>query len=445
MRILKTHVLLRLFNSYIVDTPQPANISYLWNFGSLLALCLGIQILTGAFLAMHYQPNIDLAFNSVEHIMRDVNNGWIIRYTHANVATFFFIFVYAHIARGLYYGSYKSPRVLVWSIGVIILILMICIGFLGYEHSPKWFNNISEHFNDFYLNLMPSYCLCSAFTITTPCSLKTTQTLSSDDSSIKSKQKNSDQLIETFLKEKNLTPVYVYDNLDLPATRKKISEDLKQKSGIYLILNKITLDYYIGSASTNRMYSRFSNHLIYFSGSKIVKLAVKKYNLSNFAFLVLEIFPEIVNQQNNKNLLDLEDFYLKSLLPNYNILTEAGNSFGYKHTEITRIKMKANYSLERRLQIGNLNKGNSLPIATVEKFKQIATNRKLVYSEQGKLNLKLKSKPLLVFNLNGTLYGEFPSLTEAAKSLNCGLKTIYRCLKTESKVLKRQLRISLKN
>src|SRR5688572_910019 len=132
MRLLKTHVLLRLFNSYIVDSPQPANISYLWNFGSLLATCLIIQILTGAFLAMHYTPNVDLAFNSVEHIMRDVNNGWLIRYTHANVASFFFIFVYMHIARGLYYGSYKSPRILVWSIGVIILVLMMAIGFLGY-------------------------------------------------------------------------------------------------------------------------------------------------------------------------------------------------------------------------------------------------------------------------------------------------------------------------
>lgn len=132
MRILKTHVLLRFVNSYIVDSPQPANISYLWNFGSLLAICLIIQILTGAFLAMHYTPNVDFAFNSVEHIMRDVNNGWLIRYTHANVASFFFIFVYMHIGRGLYYGSYKSPRILLWSIGVIILILMIGTAFLGY-------------------------------------------------------------------------------------------------------------------------------------------------------------------------------------------------------------------------------------------------------------------------------------------------------------------------
>ena len=95
MRLLKKQVLLRFINSYVVDSPQPANISYLWNFGSLLATCLGLQILTGIFLAMHYIPNVDLAFASVEHIMRDVNNGWAVRYTHANVASFFFIFVYA--------------------------------------------------------------------------------------------------------------------------------------------------------------------------------------------------------------------------------------------------------------------------------------------------------------------------------------------------------------
>jgi len=132
MRLLKKQVLLRLVNSYIVDSPQPANISYLWNFGSLLGTCLILQILTGIFLAMHYQPHVDFAFNSVEHIMRDVNNGWAVRYTHANVASFFFIFVYAHIARGLYYGSYKAPRVLLWSIGVIILIVMMATAFLGY-------------------------------------------------------------------------------------------------------------------------------------------------------------------------------------------------------------------------------------------------------------------------------------------------------------------------
>jgi len=132
MRLLKRNTLLGLVNSYVVDSPQPSNLSYAWNGGSLLATCLGIQIVTGVILAMHYTPNVDLAFVSVEHIMRDVNYGWMIRYIHANVASFFFIFVYLHIGRGLYYGSYKSPRTIVWSIGVIILVLMMAIAFLGY-------------------------------------------------------------------------------------------------------------------------------------------------------------------------------------------------------------------------------------------------------------------------------------------------------------------------
>lgn len=132
MRILKTHPLLGLANSYIVDSPQPTNLSYMWNFGSLLGICLVIQIITGVTLAMHYTPSVDIAFTSVEHIIRDINYGWLIRYMHANVASFFFIFVYLHIGRGLYYGSYRSPRVLLWSIGVIILILIIATAFLGY-------------------------------------------------------------------------------------------------------------------------------------------------------------------------------------------------------------------------------------------------------------------------------------------------------------------------
>ncbi len=132
MRILKTHPLLKLVNSYIVDSPQPSNISYLWNFGSLLAVCLIIQIVTGVTLGMHYTPNVLEAFDSVEHIMRDVNNGWLIRYLHSNTASAFFFLVYLHIGRGLYYGSYKAPRTLTWNIGTIIIILMILTGFLGY-------------------------------------------------------------------------------------------------------------------------------------------------------------------------------------------------------------------------------------------------------------------------------------------------------------------------
>ena len=132
MRILKSHPLLRLVNSYLIDASEPSNISYLWNFGSLLALCLIIQIVTGVTLAMHYSPNVLEAFNSIEHIMRDVNNGWLVRYLHSNTASAFFFLVYLHIGRGIYYGSYRAPRTLVWAIGTVILILMDATAFLGW-------------------------------------------------------------------------------------------------------------------------------------------------------------------------------------------------------------------------------------------------------------------------------------------------------------------------
>ena len=132
MRLLKSHPLLKLVNSYLIDASQPSNISYLWNFGSLLLVCLVIQIITGVTLAMHYSPNVLEAFNSIEHIMRDVNNGWLVRYLHSNTASAFFFLVYLHIGRGMYYGSYRAPRTLVWAIGTVILILMMGTAFLGY-------------------------------------------------------------------------------------------------------------------------------------------------------------------------------------------------------------------------------------------------------------------------------------------------------------------------
>lgn len=132
MSIRKNNVLLALANSYLIDSPQPSSISYWWNLGSLLGLTLVIQILTGVTLAMHYSSNLELAFISVEHIMRDVNFGWLIRYMHANGASFFFILVYGHMGRGMYYGSYRQPRVLVWIIGVLLFLFMIITAFLGY-------------------------------------------------------------------------------------------------------------------------------------------------------------------------------------------------------------------------------------------------------------------------------------------------------------------------
>jgi len=124
--------LVSILNSHVIDYPTPSNLTYAWSFGSTAGFCLVIQILTGVFLAMHYTPHIDLAFVSVEHIMRDVNNGWLIRYMHANGASMFFIVVYSHIFRGLYYGSYMYPREHLWCSGVVIFILMMATAFMGY-------------------------------------------------------------------------------------------------------------------------------------------------------------------------------------------------------------------------------------------------------------------------------------------------------------------------
>jgi len=124
--------ILSFVDSHIINYPTPINLNYFWSFGSTAGLCLVIQILTGIFLAMHYVPHVDFAFVSVEHIMRDVNGGWLIRYLHANGASMFFIVVYCHISRGLYYGSYMYPRNFLWISGVVILLLMMATAFMGY-------------------------------------------------------------------------------------------------------------------------------------------------------------------------------------------------------------------------------------------------------------------------------------------------------------------------
>nr|AFX69412.1 cytochrome b [Pseudoxiphophorus cataractae] len=126
----KTHPLLKIANNALVDLPAPVNISAWWNFGSLLGLCLIAQILTGLFLAMHYTSDISMAFSSVAHICRDVNYGWLIRNMHANGASFFFICIYLHIGRGLYYGSYLYKET--WNTGVILLLLVMMTAFVGY-------------------------------------------------------------------------------------------------------------------------------------------------------------------------------------------------------------------------------------------------------------------------------------------------------------------------
>nr|QHV36131.1 cytochrome b [Hyperoodon ampullatus] len=130
INIRKTHPLMKIINNTFIDLPTPSNISSWWNFGSLLGLCLITQILTGLFLAMHYTPDTTTAFSSIAHICRDVNYGWVIRYLHANGASMFFICLYAHIGRGLYYGSYIFLET--WNTGVILLFTVMATAFMGY-------------------------------------------------------------------------------------------------------------------------------------------------------------------------------------------------------------------------------------------------------------------------------------------------------------------------
>nr|YP_004425062.1 cytochrome b [Lasmigona compressa]ADL62636.1 cytochrome b [Lasmigona compressa] len=126
----KTHPLIKVLNNSLYDLPAPVNLSIWWNFGSLLGLCLAIQIITGLFLAMHYNSSVDLAFYSVSHISRDVNYGWLMRNIHANSASFFFVCIYLHTGRGMYYGSYLAQET--WNIGIILLLLTMATAFLGY-------------------------------------------------------------------------------------------------------------------------------------------------------------------------------------------------------------------------------------------------------------------------------------------------------------------------
>ena len=124
--------LMRFADENLLSFPTPKNLNYFYTFGFILTMCLVTQIITGIVLAMHYVPNTSLAFDSIEHIMRDVNYGWLIRYMHSNGASMFFLAVFIHMFRGLYYGSYKEPREIIWILGVVIFLLMIITGFMGY-------------------------------------------------------------------------------------------------------------------------------------------------------------------------------------------------------------------------------------------------------------------------------------------------------------------------
>lgn len=465
MRLLKNHPFLKLGNSYVIDSPQPSNLSYAWNFGSLLAVCLIIQIISGVTLAMHYNPSVMEAFNSVEHIMRDVNNGWFIRYLHSNTASAFFFLVYLHIGRGLYYGSYKAPRTLTWIIGTVMLVLMMAIGFLGYVDSPKWFNLFL-----FYLIFIFFYIIETKFfeskdnlsrsTYNIPIYLgKSNGIISNNNYIVKNismyskkhystyisdieNDNSSISLMKKNMNDLNLDPVFIFEDLHLKSVQSDMRNELKGLTGIYMIYNKITDMYYVGSASTNRFYRRFYCHMITGSCNKHLKNAVKKYKMENFAFIILELLPKITDTISNKDLLNLENSYLQLLLSekSYNILLEAGNSYGYKHEDYTREIMINSYTEERRKAIGDLNRGKKFSSEVIAKIREAALSRKSML-EATKLKCITNTKPVVLYNKNGTVFGEYSTIVEAAKAIKCNDRTIRRALNTDSKLVKRTWRV----
>lgn len=414
MTLRKRNPYLTLVNSYLIDSPQPSSISYWWNLGSLLGLCLVIQIASGIFLAMHYSSNIALAFDSVEHIMRDVNAGWLIRYIHANGASFFFICLYLHIGKALYYGSYKAPRTTAWVIGVIIFILTIATAFMGYtkfNNSPKSFYSYSYSYSHF-----TSHSFLSKRFYNTKANYKQDITNPID-----------------IFNELGINPnIDYWDNLNNSDIRLNILKSLKNKSGIYIIINKITRNCYVGSAITNRLYTRFSNHLINFHGSKLVKKSVNKYGLNNFIFGILEYYPHEVNKYNNIELLSLETSYISLIMPKYNILTEAGNSFGYKHNEESLLKMKLAFTDERKKLLKQLqiNRKGLWSEESKNKLKNVALNRPSDYiSLKGKINISKGSSHIINILLNNNYLCTFKSINTSSHYLCCSTKTIQRALK----------------
>lgn len=214
-----------------------------------------------------------------------------------------------------------------------------------------------------------------------------------------------------------------------------MKEIFKNKGGVYMIINLVNNKFYIGSGIKNRLYVRFCSHLIHLIGSDLIAKAVNKYGLRNFAFIILELTELPITKKNNAALLELETKYLQKLNPAYNILKIGGSSFGYKHSEETKKKMKENYSEKRKDFIRHLNKGKIVPEEVREKMRAAAFFRPRL-SELSRLKCGLSNiKKVYAYNLDGTLYRSEESIKNLALFLECSRKTIQRRLK-DGKALK---------
>ena len=299
-----------------------------------------------------------------------------------------------HIARGLYYSSYKSPRVLVWAIGVIILIVMMATGFLGFI-GPKWLYFYS-------VDVFSINCACVLPPIL--CSPR----------------------LQQFINKHNIKPVLVFEDLTNPKTKKTAYRTLKPFSGIYMVVNLVNGKYYVGSAVTGNIYMRMHKHLFSFIGSVLVANAVKKYGLKEFAFLVLEIVPQD-ETVDVTTLINREDYYIQELKPEYNIVLQATNFVGWKHSDESIKKMRENYSEERRQRVAKINKGKTLSEETRKLLREAALQRKPM-SLESRLKCVSNVRPVTITNLDGTNLINFSNVVEASKAIGCSEKTVRRAL-----------------
>jgi group I intron endonuclease len=224
-----------------------------------------------------------------------------------------------------------------------------------------------------------------------------------------------------------------YQNLYDLNVQSLIREENKNKAGIYMIHNLVNNKRYIGCASTNRINVRFRNHFFHFSGSKLTSAAIQKYGIENFHFYILEYFPGFVKKEDlstaHIELLKLETKYIEQYKPEYNILQQGTSSLGYRHTEETKRKLRENYSQERKDFIGDLNRGRIFSDQRRRLLSEIATLRNTNKELRDKLS-GLASKPVSLYDKNGSLHSNYSGIRAMAKTFNCCNKTINRYIKS---------------
>ncbi len=236
-------------------------------------------------------------------------------------------------------------------------------------------------------------------------------------------------------KKIGMKPQKGYFDLHLEKTQLKIISENKHKSGVYMIFNLVNAKAYIGSAASNRINVRFRNHCIHKTGSKLVWKAIRKYGLQNFAFVILEYYPGFIKKENltkaHLELLELETSWIEKVHPEYNILPVAGNYFGYNHTNETKLKIKANYSNERREKCRQINLNTNFSEERRQFISKIITLRNQNKILKEHLS-KLLSKPVVLYNLNGTIHSSFTGIRAMARHFKCCHKTINLAIKNQS-------------